>query len=77
MRTLLIIISVLSLIALMLPSILFLAGSMGLDTAKWIMLIATVVWFAGASLWMGKEPRAPAGKKATVPGQAVLGKTQA
>ena len=55
MRTLLIAISVLSLIALMLPSILFLAGSMSLDTAKWIMLLATVVWFAAATPWMWKQ----------------------
>ncbi len=55
MRTMLIIISVLSLIALMLPSILFLAGSMSLGTAKWIMLVATVIWFAAATPWMWKQ----------------------
>ena len=55
MRTLLIAISVLSLIALMLPSILFLAGSMSLDTAKWIMLVATIIWFAAATPWMWKQ----------------------
>jgi hypothetical protein len=55
MRTALIVISILSLIALMLPSILFLAGSMSLDTTKWIMLVATVVWFAAATPWMWKQ----------------------
>jgi hypothetical protein len=52
MRAILIIVSVLSLVALMLPSILFLAGRMELDTAKWIMLLATVVWFAAATPWL-------------------------
>jgi len=45
MRTLMTIVAVLSLVVLILPSILFLAGRMELDTAKWIMLLATVVWF--------------------------------
>lgn len=51
----LVIVSVLSLIALMLPSILFLAGRMELGTAKWIMLLATLVWFAAATPWMWKQ----------------------
>ncbi len=55
MRTLFIILSILSLIALILPSILFLAGSMALPTAKWIMLAATVVWFVAATPWMWKQ----------------------
>lgn len=57
MRTtaILVVVSVLSLVALMLPSILFLAGRMELGTAKWIMLLATVVWFAAATPWMWKQ----------------------
>ena len=55
MRTLLIIVAVLSLVLLMLPSILFLAGRMELDTAKWIMLAATVVWFATGTPWLWKR----------------------
>jgi len=57
MRTtaILVVISVLSLIALMLPSIIFLAGRMELATAKWVMLLATVVWFAAATPWMWKQ----------------------
>lgn len=51
----LVIISVLSLVVLMLPSILFLAGRMELGTAKWIMLLATLVWFAAATPWMWKQ----------------------
>ncbi len=51
----LVVVSVLSLVALMLPSILFLAGRMELGTAKWIMLLATLVWFAAATPWMWKQ----------------------
>ncbi len=55
MRTLLVTVSILSLVALMLPSILFLAGRMELTTTKWIMLLATIVWFAAATPWMWKQ----------------------
>lgn len=55
MRKLLIIVAVLSLALLMLPSILFLAGRMQLDTAKWLMLAATVIWFATATPWLWKR----------------------
>jgi len=56
MRPILQIVSVLALIALTLPSILFLAGSrMELNTVKWIMLVATIVWFVAASGWMWKD----------------------
>ncbi len=57
MRTtaILVIVSLLSLVALMLPSILFLAGRMELATVKWVMLLATVVWFAAATPWMWKQ----------------------
>jgi hypothetical protein len=55
MRTLMIVVAVLSLVALMLPSILFLAGRIELDTVKWIMLLATVVWFVAATPWLWKQ----------------------
>jgi len=57
MRTtaILVVVSVLSLVALMLPSILFLAGRMELPTVKWVMLLASVVWFAAATPWMWKQ----------------------
>lgn len=47
------IISMLALVVLTLPSILFLAGRLELDTVKWIMLLATVVWFVvtAPSMW--------------------------
>jgi hypothetical protein len=55
MRLALKIVSVLSLIALILPSILFLAGRMELDRVKWFMLLATIVWFATATPIMWKD----------------------
>ena len=56
MRTLLIVVAVLSLVLLMLPSILFLAGRMELDTAQWVMLAATVVWFATGTQLQALDP---------------------
>jgi hypothetical protein len=53
--TILMIISLVALVVLMLPAILFLAGGMELTTAKWIMLAATVVWFVAATPWMWKQ----------------------
>ncbi len=58
MRKIAQIISWLSLVALTMPSILYLTGSMELDTVKKIMLIASLVWFLSASLWMWKEKSA-------------------
>ena len=55
MRPILQIISLLALLALTLPSVIFLAGRMELPTAKWLMLLATVVWFVAATPWMWKD----------------------
>jgi hypothetical protein len=55
MRSILQIISLLALIALTLPSVLFLADRLELDMVKWLMILATIVWFVTASLWMWKE----------------------
>ena len=55
MRKIMIVVAVLSLVALMLPSILFLAGRMELDTAKWIMLAATIVWFIAGTPWLWEQ----------------------
>ena len=46
------IISWISLIALIAPSVLFLAGRMELPQVKSIMLIATIVWFVSGTMWM-------------------------
>ena len=55
MRPILQIISLLALIGLTLPSIIFLAGRMELDTVKWLMLLATIVWFVAATPLMWKD----------------------
>ena len=55
MRSILQIISLMALIALTLPSVLFLAGRMELDKVKWIMILATIVWFVAATPWMWKD----------------------
>ncbi len=55
MRSILQIISLLALIALILPSVLFLAGRLELNMVKWIMLLATIVWFVTAAPWMWKD----------------------
>ena len=47
------IVSWLCLVALVLPSVLFLTGALAsLDQVKLIMLIATVIWFVSTPLWM-------------------------
>jgi hypothetical protein len=48
------ILSSVSLILTILPAVLFYAGLMDLERMKWIMLVATVVWFAATSFWMGR-----------------------
>jgi len=45
-------IALLSLVLLIVPSILFLTDRMELQRVKIIMLIATVIWFIAASIWM-------------------------
>ena len=45
-----------------LPSILFFLGRMELDSVKWILIPATVVWFAATPFWMGKKPAEPDGQ---------------
>lgn len=49
------IISLLSLVALTVPSFMYLADKMNLDQIKNVMLMATVVWFITASIWMWKD----------------------
>ena len=50
MRQMIKIIGYIGLAATILPSIMFLAGKMELGTAKIIMLLATIVWFATATI---------------------------
>jgi len=60
MRSILQIISLMALIALTLPSVIFLAGKLELDRVKWLMLLATIVWFVAATGWMWKDNGADA-----------------
>ena len=60
MRTILQFISLLALIVLTLPSVIFLAGKTDLNMVKWLMLVATIVWFVTATPWMWKENSAEA-----------------
>lgn len=55
MRPILQVVSLLALITLTLPSIIFLAGRLELNTVKWLMLLATIVWFVAATPWMWKD----------------------
>jgi len=55
MRSILQIISLLALVGLTLPSVIFLAGRLELNMVKWLMLVATIVWFVAATGWMWKD----------------------
>jgi hypothetical protein len=48
-------ISYLSLVLLVAAPVLFYAGKIDLDRSKLLMTIATVVWFASALCWIGRE----------------------
>jgi hypothetical protein len=54
MRFVLQIVSWASLAATALAPILFLIGRIKLDQSKMLLFVATAVWFATASLWMGR-----------------------
>ncbi len=51
------IISWLALIGTIVPSALYLAGRIDLDQSKWLLLVATIVWFVTAPLWIGRGPK--------------------
>jgi hypothetical protein len=55
MKTVLQIVSWAALAATALSPILFLVGRITLDQSKTLLLVATAVWFATASLWMGRS----------------------
>ena len=37
------------------PSLLVFQGTLDLETAKTLMLLGTIIWFAGAPVWMNKQ----------------------
>ena len=53
--------ALLMLLVLIGPSILYLAGKMTLPTMKTVMLVATVLWFISATVWMWHEENKSAG----------------
>lgn len=54
MRILFQLISWLALAATILPSVIYFLGGMRLDSVKWVMLLATPVWFISTPLWMDR-----------------------
>jgi hypothetical protein len=48
-------VSLLALVGTIWPAVLFVNGSLPLDRMKLWMLIASVVWFTSAPLWMDRE----------------------
>ena len=48
-------IALVSLVLLIVPSAMFLADRMELQTVKTVMLIATIIWFIFATVWMWKN----------------------
>jgi hypothetical protein len=57
MRRVVQLLSWIALVGAVLPSFLFLAGTVELDSAKTLTLVATIAWFVFTPLWMGRETR--------------------
>ena len=55
MRLVLQIISWIALAMTVLPSIVYFSGNMELERVKWLLILATVVWFATTPFWMDKK----------------------
>ena len=56
MRRILQVVSWLALAGTVLPSCLYLADSLDLDSVKTAMLVSTVVWFVATPLWLERKP---------------------
>ncbi len=55
MKKIMEIISYVSFVAIVVAPVLFYMEKITLDTNKTLMMITTVVWFASALCWMGRE----------------------
>ena len=55
MRRILQIVSWVACAATILPSVMYLLNKADLAQVKWLMLLATIVWFVATPLWMGRE----------------------
>jgi len=63
MRIALMIIAAIALIGTIAPSVLYLANALSKDRMQWLMLAATIVWFA-ASLFCGHTAKQANGSEA-------------
>ncbi|MBC8871210.1 MAG: AzlD domain-containing protein [Planctomycetes bacterium] len=55
MNKLLKLVSLVALAAIVVPSLLCFTGALEHNAAKWLALLATIVWFAVTPLWMGRK----------------------
>ena len=55
MKTLARVASSLALVCTILPPVLYLTGRLDLATAQGWMLVGTVLWFASAPVWVGRQ----------------------
>jgi hypothetical protein len=49
------IVSLIALGAVIVPSLLYFAGAVGLDAVKWTALAGTIGWFFATPMWMSRE----------------------
>lgn len=49
------IVSLITLSLVVLPCMLYFAGSIGLDVVKWAALAGTIGWFIATPMWMSRE----------------------
>jgi hypothetical protein len=54
--------SLVALAVTILPSLLYLAGAIPHDAAKWGTFVGTILWFIVTPLWMGRELPVDAGE---------------
>jgi hypothetical protein len=52
-------ISLIALVATIVPALMYMAGSIDLPAVKTTMFIATVVWFIATPLWMDRRTASP------------------
>ena len=62
MKKILEIVSYLALVLLVAAPVMFYAGKWDLEKNKFWMLIATIVWFASASFWIGTKKGTKTGR---------------
>jgi hypothetical protein len=55
MRLVLQIISWIALAMTVIPSLVYFSGNMELERVKWLLILASVVWFATTPFWMGQK----------------------